>query len=47
METAKSGDEISEEGRQQRFARWEQFGLDQVKRDLESGGQTPTARMPR
>jgi hypothetical protein len=38
MEIAMSGDEISGEGRHQRFARWEQLGLDQVKSDLENGG---------
>jgi hypothetical protein len=31
-------DDISEEGRRQRFARWEQLGLDQVKHDLLNGG---------
>jgi hypothetical protein len=31
-------DEISEEGRRQRFARWEQLGVDQVKHDLLNGG---------
>jgi hypothetical protein len=30
--------EISEEGRRARFARWEQLGLDQVKHDLPNGG---------
>jgi hypothetical protein len=31
-------DEISEPGRQARFKRWEEFGLDRVKADLLSGG---------
>jgi TIR domain len=31
-------DEISEAGRQERFARWEQVGLDRVKHDLLHGG---------
>ena len=31
-------DEITEEGRRERFARWEQLGLDQVKHDLLNGG---------
>lgn len=33
-----AGDEISEAGRQERFARWEQLGVDQVKHDLMNGG---------
>jgi hypothetical protein len=33
-----ASDEISEEGRRQRFARWEQLGVDQVKHDLLNGG---------
>jgi len=31
--------ELSEQARQQRFARWEQLGLDQVKHDLQNGGR--------
>jgi predicted nucleotide-binding protein len=33
-----TGDGISEEGRQHRFAAWERLGLDRVKNDLLSGG---------
>ena len=33
-----AGYQINEEGRQARFARWEQMGLDRVKADLLSGG---------
>jgi hypothetical protein len=31
-------DQISEQGRQERFARWEQIGVDRIKADLLSGG---------
>jgi hypothetical protein len=31
-------DQISEQGRGERFARWEQIGLDRVKADLLKGG---------
>jgi len=31
-------DQISELGRQERFARWEQIGVDRTKADLLSGG---------
>jgi hypothetical protein len=31
-------DEISEAGRQARFAQWEKLGLDEVKQDLATGG---------
>jgi hypothetical protein len=31
-------DEISEEGRQARFAQWEKLGLDAIKQDLATGG---------
>jgi hypothetical protein len=31
-------DEISEEGRQARFERWEKLGIDRVKHDLLNGG---------
>jgi hypothetical protein len=31
-------DQISEQGRQERFARWEQIGVDQIKADLLNGG---------
>jgi hypothetical protein len=33
-----SNDEISDEGRKARFARWEKLGLDAVKQDLATGG---------
>ncbi len=32
-------DQISEQGRQARFARWEQIGVDRIKADLLSGGR--------
>jgi len=31
-------DEISEEGKQARFARWEEIGVDAIKADLLAGG---------
>ena len=31
-------DEISEPGQQERFARWEQIGVDRIKANLLSGG---------
>ena len=31
-------DQISEQGRQERFARWEQIGVDRIKADLLNGG---------
>jgi hypothetical protein len=31
-------DEITGRGRQERFARWEQIGVDRIKADLLSGG---------
>jgi hypothetical protein len=34
-----TNDEISEEGRRERFAQWDKFGLDQVKHDLLNGGR--------
>lgn len=33
-------DQISERGRQERFARWEQIGVDRIKADLLSGAHT-------
>jgi len=33
-------DQISEQGRQERLARWEQIGVDRIKADLLSGGHT-------
>ena len=33
-----AGDEISEKGRQERFAQWEKIGLDRIKHDLLNGG---------
>ena len=33
-----SGDEISEKGRQERFAQWEEIGVDRIKHDLQNGG---------
>jgi hypothetical protein len=33
-----SEDEISEEGKQARFARWEELGVDRIKADLLAGG---------
>jgi hypothetical protein len=35
-----SDDEISEQGRKERFAQWEHIGVDRIKADLLSGGQT-------
>jgi hypothetical protein len=31
-------DQISEQGRQERFARWDQIGVERIKADLLSGG---------
>jgi len=33
-------DEISEPGQQERFARWEQIGVDRIRADLLSGGHS-------
>jgi hypothetical protein len=33
-------DEISEQGRQDRFARWEKIGVERIKADLLSGGHS-------
>jgi hypothetical protein len=33
-----ASDQISEQGLQERFARWEQVGVDRIKADLLSGG---------
>jgi hypothetical protein len=31
-------DEINEEGKRARFARWEEMGVDRIKADLQAGG---------
>ena len=39
-------EQISEQGRQERFARWEQIGVDRIKADLSSGGHAARRTRP-